>query len=99
MIIRILLYPTPYIYRSIPSLFYRSFPNIYSRLLLTLRIRPTCPAFFPFCSIPDTSAYTPEGGLEAFAEALFRYYRLDILYEGKAEHTPLTKDKAGRRDS
>ena len=98
MIIRILLCPTPYIYRSIPSLFYYSFPNIYSRLLLTLRIRPTRPAFFPFRFIPDTSAYTPEGSLEAFAEALFYRYRLDILYEGEAEYTPLTKDKAGRRD-
>ena len=48
--------------------------------------------------MPDTSAYTPEGGLEAFAEALFRRYRLDIPCEGEAEHTPLTKDKAGRRD-
>ena len=47
----------------------------------------------------DTSAYTPEGSLEAFAEALFRRYRLDIPYEGEAEHTPLTKDKASRRDS
>ena len=48
--------------------------------------------------MPDTSACTPEGSLEAFAEALFCYYRLDIPYEGKAEYTPLTKDKAGRRD-
>jgi hypothetical protein len=46
----------------------------------------------------ETSACTPEGGLEALADALFRYYRLDIPCEGEGEHTPLTKDKAGRRD-
>jgi hypothetical protein len=48
--------------------------------------------------MPDTSACTPEGGLEAFADVLFRRHRLDIPCEGEAEHTPLTKDKAGRRD-
>jgi hypothetical protein len=46
----------------------------------------------------ETSSCTPEGGLEAFADALFCRYRLDIPCEGGAEHTPLTKDKAGRRD-
>ena len=49
--------------------------------------------------MPDTSAYTPEDSLEAFADALFYYYCLDILCKGKAEYTPLTKDKASRRDS
>jgi hypothetical protein len=46
----------------------------------------------------ETSACTPEGGLEALADALFRHHRLDIPCEGEGEHTPLTKDKAGRRD-
>jgi hypothetical protein len=44
------------------------------------------------------STYTPEGSLEVLADALFNRYRFDIPYEGEAEHTPLTKDKAGRRD-
>jgi hypothetical protein len=46
----------------------------------------------------EISGCTPEGGLEALADALFRHYRLDIPCEGEGEHTPLTKDKAGRRD-
>jgi len=98
VIIRVSSYTIPYIYRSIPFLFHYSFYTIYYRLLLTLYIRPAYPDSLPFCFITDANAYTPEGGLEAFATALHYRYSGDIPYKGKAEHTPSTKDKAGRRD-
>lgn len=44
------------------------------------------------------SSCTPEGGLEALAEALFTHHRLEIPCEGEGKHAPLTKDKAGRKD-
>lgn len=49
--------------------------------------------------MPEPSPCTPEGGLEALADALFTLHRFDIPCEGAEKHTPLTKDKAGRKDS
>jgi hypothetical protein len=87
----VLLYLICYIYRSIPSPFRRSHSDI--RSSPDIWSLPT-----PFRFMTETSACTPEGGLEALADALFRHHRLDIPCEGEGEHTPLTKDKAGRRD-
>jgi hypothetical protein len=49
--------------------------------------------------MPEQTSCTPEGGLEALAEALFDHHRFDISCEGEDEHVPLSKDKAGRKDS
>jgi hypothetical protein len=48
--------------------------------------------------MPELTPCTPEGGLEALAEALFTHHRLEIPCEGEGEHVPLNKDKAGRKD-
>jgi hypothetical protein len=48
--------------------------------------------------MPELTPCTPEGGLEALAEALFTHHRLDIPCEGEGGHVPLNKDKAGRKD-
>jgi hypothetical protein len=48
--------------------------------------------------MPEQTSCTPEGGLEALAEALFTHHRLEIPCEGEGEHVPLNKDKAGRKD-
>lgn len=49
--------------------------------------------------MPEQTSCTPEGGLEALADALFDRHRFDIGCEGEDEHVPLSKDKAGRKDS
>jgi len=92
-----------YIYSHPSRIFYiYSYPSyifhIYSYLSYIFYISDIWSLPIPFCFITELTSCTPEGGLEAFADALFRHYRLDIPYEGGAEHTPLTKDKAGRRD-
>jgi len=46
-----------------------------------------------------TTSCTPEGGLEALADSLFTRYRFQIPCQGEGGHTPLTKDKAGRKDA
>lgn len=48
--------------------------------------------------MPEQTSCTPEGGLEALADALFTHHRLDIPCQGEGRHVPLTKDKAGRKD-
>lgn len=48
--------------------------------------------------MPQESSCTPEGGLEALADALFNHHRFEIPCEGEGQHAPLTKDKAGRKD-
>jgi hypothetical protein len=85
-----------YIYRSIPYLF--DYPYLTKPLYLPLSTSIYLLSSSLFRFITETSSYTPEGSLEVFADTLFYRYRLDIPYEGKAEYTPLTKDKAGRRD-
>lgn len=49
--------------------------------------------------MPEQTSCTPEGGLEALADALFNNHRFDITCEGEGEHVPLSKDKAGHKDS
>ena len=49
--------------------------------------------------MPEQTSCTPEGGLEALADALFDHHRFDISCEAEDEHVPLSKDKAGRKDS
>ena len=51
-------------------------------------------------SMPAQTSCTPEGGLEALAEALFTDHRYEIPCLGEDEqHVPLSKDKAGHKDS
>lgn len=49
--------------------------------------------------MPEQTSCTPEGGLEALAEALFTVHRYEIPCPGEGEHVPLSKDKAGHKDS
>lgn len=49
--------------------------------------------------MPEQTSCTPEGGLEALAEALFTDHRYEIPCSGEEEHVPLSKDKAGHKDS
>ena len=49
--------------------------------------------------MPEQTSCTPEGGLEALAEALFTLYRYRIPCQGEGRHVPLTKDQAGRKDN
>jgi len=49
--------------------------------------------------MPEQTSCTPEGGLEALAEALFTDHRYEIRCSGEEEHVPLSKDKAGHKDS
>ena len=49
--------------------------------------------------MPEQTSCTPEGGLEALAKALFTDHRYEIPCSGEEEHVPLSKDKAGHKDS
>ena len=55
---RVSSHTIPYIYRSIPFLFYYSFYTIHYRLLLTLYIRPAYPAYSLLPSSPSVSCRT-----------------------------------------
>lgn len=50
-------------------------------------------------NMPEQTSCTPEGGLEALAEALFTDHRYEIPCSGEEEHVPLSKDKAGHKDN
>ena len=49
--------------------------------------------------MPEQTSCTPEGGLEALAEAIFTVHRYEIPCPGEDEHVPLSKDKASHKDS